>query len=55
MIGTEQQGLIEGGHVTGNLMLVKEIIECYNEKDVETCTIMMDFMKSCDRIDREAT
>ena len=35
-------------------MIVKEIIECCNEKDVETCTIMMDFMKSCDWIDREA-
>ena len=30
IIGTEQQGFIKGGDITGNLILVKEIIEYCN-------------------------
>ena len=36
-----------------NLILVKEIMEYYNETDNETYIMMMDFMKAYDRIDRE--
>ena len=51
--GTEQQRFIEGGDIAGNLILVKEIIDCCKEKDVRAYIILMDFMKAYDRIDRE--
>jgi len=53
IIGTEQQGFIEGGDISGNLILVKEVIEFCKEKNVEAYIILMDFMKAYDRIDRE--
>ena len=53
IIGTEQQGFIKGGDITGNLILVKEIIEYCNEENIEAYIIMMDFKKAYDRIDRE--
>ena len=54
VIDADQQGFIEGGDITGNLMLVKEIIEYCNEEEKEGCMIMMDFMKAYDRVDRGA-
>ena len=51
-IGTEQQGFIKGGDITGNLMLAKEIIEYCEENNIEAYMIMMDFRKAYDRIDR---
>ena len=53
VIGTEQQGFVQDGDITGNLILVKEIIEYCNEMDIEGSMIMMDFMKAYDRVDRE--
>ena len=53
VIGTEQQGFIEGGDITGNLILVKEIIEYCKEENIEAYLILMDFKKAYDRIDRE--
>ena len=32
---------------------MKEISENFNEKDTESFSIMMDFKKVCDRVDRE--
>ena len=52
IIGTEQQGFIKGGNITGNLILSKEIIEYCQEKDLEAYMIMMDFKKAYERIDR---
>ena len=54
VIHEDQQGLIEGGDISGNLILVKEIIEYYNKNDIERCIILMDFKKAYDRVDREA-
>ena len=42
IIGTEKQGFIQGGDITGNLMLVKEIIEYCTETNTEAFVIMMD-------------
>ena len=53
IIGTEQHGFIQGGDITGNLMLVKEIIEYCKEDNIEEYMIMMDFKKAYDRIDRD--
>ena len=53
MIGTDQQGFISGGIITGNLFLVKEIMEYCEEEELEGAIIMMDFMKAYDRVDRE--
>ena len=53
IIGTEQKGFIEGGDITGNLILVKEVIELCKEKDVEAYIMLMDFMKAYHRIDWE--
>ena len=53
IIGTEQQGFIQGGDITGNLVLVKEIMEYCKEEDIGAYMIMMDFKKSYDRIDRK--
>lgn len=53
IIGTEQQGFIEGGDISGNLILVKEVIEFCKEKEIEAYIILMDFMKAYNRIDRE--
>ena len=55
IIGTEQQGFIQGGDITGNLILVKEIMEYFREEDIEDYIIMMDFKKAYDRIDRKTT
>ena len=52
IIRTEQQGFIQGGDITGNLMLVKEIIEYCEEHNIEAYIIMIDFMKAYDRIDK---
>ena len=52
IIGTEQQGFIQGGDITGNLVLVKEIMEYCKEEDIEAYMILMDFRKAYDRIDR---
>ena len=52
IIGTEQQGFIKGGDITGNLMLAKEIIEYCEENNIEAYMIMMYFKKAYDRIDR---
>ena len=49
----EQQGFIEGEDITGNLILVKDIIEYYNEEDLEAYIIMMNLRKVYNRIDRE--
>lgn len=52
IIGTEQQGFIQGGGITGNLILVKEIIAYCNENNIEAYIIMMDFQKSYNQIDQ---
>ena len=54
VIHVDQQGFIKGGDISGNLILVKEIIEYCNKNDIEGCVIMMDFMKAYDWVDREA-
>ena len=43
IIGMEQQGFIQGGDITGNLILVKEIMEYCKEEDIEAYMITMDF------------
>ena len=53
IIGTEQQGFVDGGDIIGNVILVKEIIEYCNETDTEAYVLMMDFKKAYDRVDRE--
>ena len=53
IIGTEQQGFIQGGDITRNLILVKDIMEYCKEEGIEVYMIMMDFKKSYDRIDRK--
>ena len=35
IIGTEQQGFIQGGDITGNLILVKKYIEYCREKTLK--------------------
>ena len=52
VIRTEQQGFIQWGDITDNLMLVKKIIECCAETNAEAYCIIIDFKKVCDRIDR---
>jgi hypothetical protein len=54
LIDKAQQGFIQDGDITGNLILVKEIIEYCNENDEEGAMILMDFKKAYDRVDREA-
>ena len=54
VIGNEQQGFVQGGDISGNLILVKEIIQYCNDEQVEAYMILMDFMKAYDRVDREA-
>ena len=39
-------------YITGNLILVKEIIKYGQEQHLEAYMIMMDFFKAYDRIDR---
>ena len=53
VIGIEQQEFIEGREKTGNLTLVKEIIECCNEKDTKTWMIIIGFIKVHDQIERK--
>ena len=53
VIEKDQQGFIKEGDITGNLILVKEIIQYCNEEDVEGALILMDFKKAYDRVDRE--
>ena len=53
IIGTEQQGFIQGGDITGNLILVIEIMEYCKAEDIEAYMIMMNFKKAYDRIDRK--
>ena len=43
---------IEGGYITCNIILVKEIIEYCKEHNIEAYLIIMDFKKVYDRIDR---
>ena len=44
VIGREQQDFVEGGDITGNILLVKLIIEYCDEKDIEgRSMVMMDF------------
>lgn len=43
IIGTEQQGFIKGGYITGNLILVNKLINCCKEHDNEGYIILMDF------------
>ena len=52
IIGTEQRGFIQGADITGNLMLVKEIIECCTETNTEAYVTMMDFKKAHGIIER---
>jgi hypothetical protein len=55
IIKNDQQGFIEDGEITGNLMLVKAMIDyCNDEDDAEAAIILMDFMKAYDRVDRTA-
>jgi hypothetical protein len=54
IIGVDQQGFVKDGDITGNLILVKEIMEYCNEEDMEGSLILMDFMKAYDKVDREA-
>ena len=54
VIGNEQQGFVIGGDISGNLILVKEIIEYCKAENVEAYMILMDFMKAYDRVDRYA-
>ena len=54
IVDVDQQGFIKGGDITGNLILVKEIIDYCNEEKKEGNMILMDFMKAYDRVDREA-
>ena len=53
VIEMDQQGFIQGGDITGNLILVKEIIEYCNESNTEGAMLMMDFKKAYDRVNRE--
>jgi len=39
--------------ITGNLILVKEVIEYCNGNDEDGAVVMMDFMKAYDRVDRD--
>ena len=52
-IGTEKQGLIQGRHITGDLMLVKKIIEHWAEMNTEAYVIVIDFKKECDKTARK--
>jgi exonuclease III len=54
IVDVDQQGFIKGGDITGNLILVKEIIDYCNEEQKEGNMILMDFKKAYDRVDREA-
>ena len=54
VIEKDQQGFIKEGDITGNLILVKEIIQYCNEEDVEGALILMDFKKAYDRVDRSS-
>ena len=54
VINNDQQGFIKDGDITGNLILVKELIEYCNEEEVEGAMVMMDFKKAYDRVDRQA-
>ena len=54
MIKNDQQGFIKDGDITGNLILVKEIIEYCDETETEAALILMDFKKAYDRVSREA-
>ena len=53
VIEKDQQGFIFNGDITGNLILVKEVIEYIEEEDLDGAIVMMDFMKAFDRIDRD--
>ena len=53
VIANDQQGFIKDGVITGNLILVKEVIEYCNELNEEGAVVMMDFMKAYDRVDRD--
>jgi hypothetical protein len=52
VIENDQQGFIKEGDITGNLILVKEIIQYCNEEEVAGAMILMDFKKAYDRVDR---
>jgi hypothetical protein len=52
VIQNDQQGFIQEGDITGNLILVKEIIQYCNEEGIEGSLILMDFKKAYDRVDR---
>ena len=53
VIDNDQQGFIKDGDITGNLILVKEIIEFCNESGGAGAVLMMDFKKAYDRVSRE--
>ena len=53
VVQNDQQGFIKDGDITGNLILVKEIIEYCEEEEMDGAIIMMDFMKAYDRVDRD--
>ena len=52
VIEKDQQGFIKDGDITGNLILVKEIVQYCNEEGKEGALILMDFKKAYDRVDR---
>ena len=53
VIENDQQGFIKDGDITGNLLLVKEIIEYCKETDTQGALLLMDFKKAYDRVSRE--
>ena len=46
IIGMEQQGFIQESDITGNLVLVTEIMKYWKEEEIEAYMIMMDFKKA---------
>lgn len=53
IIANDQQGFIKNREITGNLILVKEIIEYCNRSGENGAIILMDFQKAYDRVNRE--
>jgi hypothetical protein len=53
IIENDQQDFIKDREITGNLILVKEVIEYCNKSGEEGAIILMDFQKAYDRVNRE--
>lgn len=53
LIENDQQGFVRGRDISGNIILVKEIIEYCDRENKEGALILMDFQKAYDRVSRE--